>query len=118
MRKHKRTILSLCPPRCRVCGCTDARACPEGCYWVESDLCSACEELVDWIDREFNRGDRWPAVIVAIGYGLAAERSYGPPHDEDLIAEMESALDDSPIPFFLPSGELAFFDPTLGEDFE
>lgn len=28
---------------CRVCGCTDDRACrPHGCYWVEADLCSAC----------------------------------------------------------------------------
>lgn len=29
---------------CRVCGCTDGRACPGGCYWVEPDLCSACYE--------------------------------------------------------------------------
>ena len=28
---------------CRQCGCTDNRACPEGCYWVEDDLCSACQ---------------------------------------------------------------------------
>jgi ParB/RepB/Spo0J family partition protein len=28
---------------CRACGCTDARACPGGCSWVEWDLCSACE---------------------------------------------------------------------------
>jgi hypothetical protein len=27
---------------CRVCGCTDERACAGGCYWVEADLCSAC----------------------------------------------------------------------------
>lgn len=27
---------------CRVCGCTDARACAGGCSWVEPDLCSAC----------------------------------------------------------------------------
>jgi hypothetical protein len=27
---------------CRVCGCTDLSACPEGCSWVENDLCSAC----------------------------------------------------------------------------
>jgi hypothetical protein len=27
---------------CRVCGCTDERACPGGCSWVEEDLCSAC----------------------------------------------------------------------------
>lgn len=30
--------------RCRVCGCTDDRACPGGCSWVEPDLCSACVE--------------------------------------------------------------------------
>jgi predicted kinase len=33
-------------PRCRVCGCTDDRACPGGCWWVQDpllgDLCSAC----------------------------------------------------------------------------
>jgi hypothetical protein len=27
---------------CRACGCTDDRACPGGCSWVERDLCSAC----------------------------------------------------------------------------
>lgn len=27
---------------CRVCGCTDECACPEGCEWVETDLCSGC----------------------------------------------------------------------------
>lgn len=27
---------------CRVCGCTDEEGCPEGCYWVEPDLCSNC----------------------------------------------------------------------------
>lgn len=27
---------------CRVCGCTNARACVGGCAWVETDLCSAC----------------------------------------------------------------------------
>jgi len=28
--------------RCRVCGCTDTHSCPEGCWWVEEDLCSSC----------------------------------------------------------------------------
>lgn len=33
---------------CRVCGCTQDRACddPEtgtGCHWIEADLCSACK---------------------------------------------------------------------------
>ena len=36
------TNVRLAAPRCRSCGCTDARACPGGCYWVEPDLCSAC----------------------------------------------------------------------------
>jgi hypothetical protein len=27
---------------CRSCGCTDLEACEGGCWWVESDLCSAC----------------------------------------------------------------------------
>ncbi len=30
-------------PACRVCGCTEFRACgPDGCCWVEADLCSRC----------------------------------------------------------------------------
>lgn len=29
---------------CRECGCTDDCACPEGCFWVEEDLCSACAD--------------------------------------------------------------------------
>ncbi len=28
--------------KCRVCGCTDEHGCPEGCFWVAEDLCSAC----------------------------------------------------------------------------
>lgn len=28
--------------RCSVCGCTDDRACPGGCSWVDASLCSTC----------------------------------------------------------------------------
>lgn len=28
--------------KCRICGCTNARACPGGCHWIENDLCSRC----------------------------------------------------------------------------
>ena len=31
--------------KCRVCGCTDFKACEGGCYWVEDDLCSKCAEV-------------------------------------------------------------------------
>ena len=30
--------------KCRACGCTQERACPGGCYWVEPDLCSTCAD--------------------------------------------------------------------------
>lgn len=37
---------------CRICGCTDDRACqPFGCYWVEPDLCSACDDDPEPGDR-------------------------------------------------------------------
>lgn len=29
-------------PVCRVCGCSQQDACPEGCDWSEHDLCTAC----------------------------------------------------------------------------
>lgn len=32
---------------CRVCGCTQYRACEGSCYWVEEDLCSKCAEKLD-----------------------------------------------------------------------
>jgi len=27
---------------CKVCGCSQDRSCPGGCYWVTDDLCSNC----------------------------------------------------------------------------
>lgn len=27
---------------CQLCGCSDERACPGGCYWVLPGLCSQC----------------------------------------------------------------------------
>lgn len=33
-------------PACRVCGCTESRACPGGCWWVEEDLCSTCHTAI------------------------------------------------------------------------
>lgn len=31
-------------PSCRVCNCTEERACVPPCYWAEPNLCSACVE--------------------------------------------------------------------------
>lgn len=27
---------------CSICGCTDERACPGGCYWYAPGVCTAC----------------------------------------------------------------------------
>lgn len=41
-------ILETLPAACRVCGCTDEQACwPNGCHWVEPDLCSSCAPDLD-----------------------------------------------------------------------
>jgi hypothetical protein len=46
---------------CRVCGCTQDRACSPPCWWVEWDLCSAC------VDED---GERIFAPRFAPGVGL------------------------------------------------
>lgn len=44
--------------RCSGCGCTDSRACPQGCSWLACDrgrgegVCSSCEpHLTSWFTR-------------------------------------------------------------------
>lgn len=32
--------------KCRACGCTEENGCPEGCFWVEPNLCSRCAARV------------------------------------------------------------------------
>jgi hypothetical protein len=32
---------------CRICGCDEQHACKGGCFWVEDDLCSQCQEKLD-----------------------------------------------------------------------
>ena len=27
---------------CQVCGCSDVRACPGGCFWFDERTCSRC----------------------------------------------------------------------------
>lgn len=50
------------PPRtCRVCGCTDNRACEGGCSWVGDTLCSKCQVVPDATDKA--ESDRLAAAI-------------------------------------------------------
>jgi len=52
--KAARTFVDLLAKRlgepvraCRLCGCTDTRACRGGCTWVAARLCSACLPTID-----------------------------------------------------------------------
>lgn len=29
-------------PPCLGCGCNDGDSCPDGCFWVEPEICSNC----------------------------------------------------------------------------
>lgn len=46
-RTLRQAIRAAMKGTCRVCGCTQAQACPGGCYWVEPDLCSTCARVID-----------------------------------------------------------------------
>lgn len=47
--------LTAAPAVCRVCGCSDAEACPSGCAWYDPTLCTTCalavEAVVEWIEE-------------------------------------------------------------------
>lgn len=49
--------------KCRVCGCTDNHACPNGCEWSDIDetLCTVCEDAVEALAAWFLDARR-PAV--------------------------------------------------------
>lgn len=51
--------------KCRVCGCTDDRAClvqDIPCCWIEADLCSACATLGQLLGSE-DAGVPWLAEV-------------------------------------------------------
>ncbi len=52
------------PARCRVCGCTDERACPVGCHWVEDDLCSVCADFRQHLDSFMDSA--WHVTLAGI----------------------------------------------------
>ena len=42
--------------QCRVCGCDWNHPCPDGCWWVEEDLCSSCAEELKQKNRSKRSG--------------------------------------------------------------
>jgi hypothetical protein len=64
-------------PACRVCGCTESRACEGGCWWAEvakgeAPLCSACvgsaDDMVEVLIRikAMNGLTRLPGAVTII----------------------------------------------------
>lgn len=47
--------------KCRICGCTPERACPERCSWADPDetICSSCVEIIQ------RAGGAWRDEVVA-----------------------------------------------------
>ena len=41
----RRRSPKVTPGKCRICGCTDERACAVGCSWIQEDLCSVCADV-------------------------------------------------------------------------
>jgi hypothetical protein len=56
--------------RCKACGCSNARACPGGCFWVDDNKCSRC---FDADGRPFAFGDAEDDSPLGIEYCPAAE---------------------------------------------
>ena len=80
---------------CRVCGCTDDRACDGGCSWAEADLCSRCapaaasdraaQALGAALARHVAHGGSipWPAVRRPFEAWQAAHAKAGAPEPTD-----------------------------------
>lgn len=43
---------SVTPRTCKVCGCTDAEACPGGCSWAQPAICSTCANRQLLLDEQ------------------------------------------------------------------
>lgn len=84
---------------CRVCGCTDACACPEGCSWVEPGLCSLCADANGRVDEQRASRSDEEALSDLRGVGAGKPLGYLPRQrieacqgvsTEELVAEAQA----------------------------
>lgn len=50
--------------QCRVCGCSNTFGCETGCWWVDWDLCSACEHTPEAADPGRSVIDSWGRITL------------------------------------------------------
>lgn len=61
MTTYRKKTIHINSRRCRVCGCTNknCKQCIKklgnACYWVEADLCSACQPKPKLRDYDFKK---------------------------------------------------------------
>jgi len=65
--------------KCRICGCTEDRACEGGCYWADGDLCSVCFTLRAQLVEYLEIANRATKASVGRLYMEAREVFYGQP---------------------------------------
>jgi len=117
-----RGVLAVRVRSCRICGCTDLRACPDGCWWVGDRLCSACLPSVEATltalrqisdaaqlsmiaGRAVRAVRSWPVDDRADAYHWAMSMHYSV-HDNDIevppvpacISALQSTADASVVP--------------------
>ncbi len=64
--------------KCRVCGCTEERACVGGCSWAEVDLCSTCEEAIQVIAGYMDNAHRFfPGKLMAEAKARYSQEALG-----------------------------------------
>jgi hypothetical protein len=92
--------------RCRVCGCTQNRACDTfdgACHWIAEDLCSACDPAIGGSDSFWPGGPMVPTGVTRLS-GNRIERVNTMKHLSELDFEALTLVE--PIAFEL-NGEQA-----------
>ena len=52
--------------KCKYCGCTDEKACTDGCHWVRDKVCSNCLYSLGSLETLTGRYLDDPSVVLAV----------------------------------------------------
>lgn len=79
--------------KCRVCGCSEEKGCRtiDGCFWVESDLCSTCGDMLEHLYTFLTQAgpeDADPVEVISRLLGEIGIDDSAMPHPRSLIREI------------------------------
>jgi hypothetical protein len=78
-------------PKCRVCGCTEAKACPGGCSWTEKPdkkglgLCSVCAKKTG--NRSHARNPKGEKALADLAHTLHPKKEPAKPGKKKATAK-------------------------------